>query len=64
MLKGVETLKTASKDKLFGTQKQQLKDLTKEEYLALRTMSHLAKNMYNVGLYNVRQYYFENRGKV
>ncbi|NLC44185.1 MAG: IS200/IS605 family element transposase accessory protein TnpB [Clostridiales bacterium] len=61
MLKGVETLKKASKDKLFGTQKQQLKDLTKEEYLALRTMSHLAKNMYNVGLYNVRQYYFENR---
>ena len=54
-------LKTASTDKLFGTQKQQLKNLTKQEYLALRMMSHLAKNVFNVGLYNVRQYYFVNK---
>ncbi len=54
-------METASKGKLFGTQKQQLENLTKQEYLALRMMSHLAKNMYNIGLYNVRQYYFENR---
>lgn len=54
-------MEVTSKGKLFGTQKQQLKNLTIQEYLALRMMSHLAKNMYNVGLYNVRQYYFENR---
>ncbi|WP_156100170.1 hypothetical protein [Geobacillus kaustophilus] len=34
--------------------KQQLNGLTKEEYLTLRELCHIAKNMYNVGLYNVR----------
>ncbi|AGE23213.1 transposase [Geobacillus sp. GHH01] len=41
--------------------KQQLNGLTKEEYLTLRELCHIAKNMYNVGLYNVRQYYFEHK---
>lgn len=52
---------SSSKAKLYGTQKQQLKSLTKKEYIALRKMSHLAKNMYNVGLYNIRQYYFGHK---
>lgn len=50
-----------TKDRLYGTQKQQLKNLTKREYIAIKRISHLAKDMYNVGLYNVRQYFFENK---
>jgi putative transposase len=61
MLKGVKMLKSSSKGKLYGTQKQQLNQLAKKEYIALRKMSHYAKNMYNVGLYNIRQYYFEHK---
>jgi len=38
--------------------KQQLKKLTKQQYLDLRELCHIAKNLYNVGVYNVRQYYF------
>jgi hypothetical protein len=44
---------------MYGTQKQQLRKLTKKEYLAIKEMCHLAKNMYNVGVYNVRQFFFE-----
>ena len=39
--------------------KQQLKRLTKEEYLTLRELCHAAKNLYNEGLYSVRQYFFQ-----
>lgn len=46
---------------LFGIQKQQLKHLTKTEYLALKELCFLSKNMYNVALYNVRQYYFAEK---
>ncbi|HGM3353873.1 TPA: RNA-guided endonuclease InsQ/TnpB family protein [Clostridioides difficile] len=46
----------------YGTQRQQLKNLTKKEYQALREMCFLAKNLYNVGTYNVRQHYF-NQGE-
>lgn len=38
--------------------KQQLKKLTKQQYSDLRELCHIAKNLYNVGVYNVRQYYF------
>ena len=41
--------------------KQQLKKLSKEDYENLRELSHIAKNLYNYGLYNVRQYYFEQK---
>jgi IS605 OrfB family transposase len=41
--------------------KQQLNHLTKEEYTNLKELCHIAKNLYNVGLYNVRQYYFEHK---
>src|SRR5699024_7346518 len=40
---------------------QQLKHLSKDEYLALKELSRLSKNMYNVALYNIRQYYFKER---
>ena len=39
--------------------KQQLKRLTKEEYLTLRELCHAAKNLYNEGLYSVRQHFFQ-----
>ncbi|MGN0267981.1 MAG: RNA-guided endonuclease InsQ/TnpB family protein [Lachnospiraceae bacterium] len=39
--------------------KQQLKRLTKEEYLVLRQLCHAAKNLYNEGLYRVRQHFFQ-----
>lgn len=46
---------------LFGVQKQQLKHLSKTEYLALKELCFLSKNMYNVALYSVRQYYFKEK---
>lgn len=45
---------------MYGTVKQQLKRLTKEEYLILLDLCHTAKNLTNEALYNARQYYFEN----
>ena len=45
-------------NEVFGIQKQQLKKLTSDEYNALRQLCRLSKNMYNVGLYNVRQHFF------
>lgn len=47
--------------KFYQCIKQQLNKLSKEDYLALRELCHIAKNLYNVGLYNVRQYYFEQK---
>ena len=44
---------------MYLTVKQQLKHLSKEEYLSLRELSHTAKNLYNQAVYNVRQYYFQ-----
>ena len=47
---------------MYLTVKQELKHLTKQEYLSLRKLSHIAKNLTNEAIYNVRQYYF-NEGK-
>ena len=44
---------------MYLTVKQQLKHLSKEEYLSLRELSHTAKNLYNQAIYNIRQYYFQ-----
>ncbi|NEO23416.1 MAG: IS200/IS605 family element transposase accessory protein TnpB [Moorea sp. SIO4A1] len=35
--------------------------LDEQQILALKQMCHLSKNMFNVGLYNVRQYFFQER---
>ncbi len=43
---------------MYLTVKQQVKHLSKEEYLALKELSHTAKNLANEAIYNVRQYYF------
>ncbi|MBP2029001.1 putative transposase [Acetoanaerobium pronyense] len=53
--------KAKTKDSLFGVQKQQIKHLSKEEYLALKELCFLSKNMYNVALYSVRQYFFTEK---
>ncbi len=47
-----------AKNTLFGIQKQQLKHLSKKEFEALKELSHLSKNMFNVAIYNIRQHYF------
>lgn len=53
--------KKPTREVLFGIQKQQLKHLTANEYKALRELCFLSKNMYNVALYNIRQYYFTEK---
>jgi putative transposase len=44
---------------MYLTQKNQIRDLSKTEFLAIRELCRLSKNLYNVGLYTVRQYYFQ-----
>lgn len=46
---------------MYLTQKNQIRDLNKAEFLALRELCRLSKNLYNVGLYTVRQYYLQER---
>ena len=45
---------------MYLTVKQQLKGLSKTEYNILRELCHIAKNMTNVALYNIRQEYIHN----
>ena len=44
---------------MYLTVKQQVKHLSKEEYLIIRELCHYAKNLANEAIYNIRQYYFE-----
>jgi hypothetical protein len=46
---------------MYLTVKQQLKHLSKEEYFLLKELCHTAKNLYNQGLYHVRQHYFQEK---
>lgn len=46
---------------MYLTIKQQLKHLTKDNYLNLKELCHVAKNLTNECIYNVRQYYFTER---
>ena len=51
--------KSERKEKtMYLTVKQQAKHLSKEEYRILRELCHIAKNLTNEAIYNVRQYYF------
>ena len=43
---------------MYLTIKQQVKHLSKEEYRTIRELCHVAKNLANEAIYNVRQYYF------
>ena len=44
---------------MYLTVKQQVKHLSKEEYTSIRELCHIAKNLTNQAIYNVRQYYFD-----
>ena len=46
------------KDTGYKTQKQQLRRLTKAQFSALLLLCRLSKNLYNVALYSIRQYFF------
>ena len=43
---------------MYLTVKQQVKHLSKSDYRTLRELCHVAKNLTNEAIYNVRQYYF------
>jgi IS605 OrfB family transposase len=43
---------------MYLTVKQQVKHLSKEDYRTLKELCHIAKNLTNQALYNIRQYYF------
>ena len=47
---------------MYLTIKQQLKHLSKEDYKSIKHLCHIAKNLTNQAIYNVRQYYF-NEGE-
>lgn len=49
---------------MYQTQKNQIRGLKNEEFNALRELCRLSKNMYNVALYNVRQYFFVERKRL
>ena len=41
--------------------KQQLNNLSKDEYLVLRELCHVSKNLYNQALYEIRQEHFKSK---
>jgi IS605 OrfB family transposase len=47
---------------MYLTVKQQVKHLSKEDYNSIKELCHIAKNLTNQAIYNVRQYYF-NEGE-
>ena len=47
---------------MYLTVKQQVKHLSKEDYKNIKHLCHIAKNLTNQAIYNVRQYYF-NEGE-
>ena len=46
---------------MYLTIKQQVKNLTKEEYNILRELCRVAKNLSNQATYNIRQHYFQEK---
>jgi len=46
---------------MYLTLKQQVKHLSKNEFRNLKYLCHIAKNLKNQAIYNVRQYYFKNK---
>lgn len=46
---------------LYKTQRQVLKHLNCNEYIALKTLCRYSKDMYNITLYNVRQHFFNTK---
>lgn len=46
---------------MYLTQSNQIRGLSKEQYEILKEMCWISKNLYNVALYNIRQYYFTEK---
>lgn len=46
---------------MYRTQRNQLRNLSKQEYIALKELCKLSKNLYNATLYAIRQYYFAEK---
>ena len=46
---------------MYLTLKQQVKHLSKKEFKNLKYLCHIAKNLKNQAIYNVRQHYFNNK---
>ena len=44
---------------MYLTVKQRVKHLSKEDYKIIKQLCHIAKNLTNQAIYNVRQYYFD-----
>ena len=44
---------------MYLTVKQQVKQLSKNDYHSLKNLCHIAKNLTNQAIYNIRQYYFD-----
>ncbi|VEP17034.1 transposase [Hyella patelloides LEGE 07179] len=49
---------------MYATQKNQLRRLSKQEFNALVALTRLSKNLFNVALYECRQYFFEMRKRL
>ena len=45
---------------MFAVQSNVIRGLTKQQYSMLREMCQYSNNLYNVALYNIRQYFFDN----
>lgn len=48
-------------DKAYRTQVNRIKGIDKQTYQVLRELCSISKNLYNVGLYHVRQHYFTEK---
>ena len=44
---------------VYLTVKQQVKHLSKEDYKSIKQLCHIAKNLANKAIYNIRQFYFD-----
>jgi putative transposase len=49
---------------MYATQKNQLRRLSKQEFIALSTLCRLSKNLFNVALFECRQYFFTERKRL
>ena len=43
---------------MYLTVKQQVKHLSKDDYRSIKELCHIAKNLTNQAIYNIRQHYF------
>ena len=62
MYTSFSTLRVERKEEIYMylTVKQQVKHLSKKEYLDIKELCHVANNLTNEAIYNIRQYYFDN----